>query len=223
MQQRLRLCQTCRSLVHNWWKSRRTSEKYGTTNKPSSFSHVWISRNSSKMHFWSGIVWNFFCSAWRSGKTRKEITLKKQSLFIVKMIFIADDCGSIRPCYRPGGAVAHHHRHNPIGRFLPVLHATNGSFHQHADASRGPQCPAHANARAAWVLSPFMGWILKTFWSIQIYLHFSSFLDTWDGGDSWNPSPWKRGTCLSYVVNTVAADELAMQGVEASAKVLSNL
>ena len=54
MQQRLRLCQTCRSLVHNWWKSRRTSEKYGGTNKPSSFSHVWIARKSSKMHF---LVW----------------------------------------------------------------------------------------------------------------------------------------------------------------------
>ena len=45
------LCETCRSLVHERWKSRRTSEKYGNANKTSLCDNVWNSIKLQKMHF----------------------------------------------------------------------------------------------------------------------------------------------------------------------------
>ena len=40
---------------------------------------------------------------------------------------------------------------------------------------------------------------------------FSVLSAHWDGGGSWNPSPWKIRTCLYYIINTMATDGLAIK------------
>ena len=42
----------------------------------------------------------------------------------------------------------------------------------------------------------------------------------WDGAGCWNPSTWKTMTSLSYMFNTMAADDLATQGARSSAAMI---
>ena len=45
---------------------------------------------------------------------------------------------------------------------------------------------------------------------------FSIMSQHFDGTGCWNPSLWKTRTCLSYRINTMAANVLATQGARAS-------
>ena len=56
----------------------------------------------------------------------------------------------------------------------------------------------------------------KTFWYVTLFWLFIIPIN-WNAAGSWNPSSWKIGTCLSYLVNTMAVDNLATQGARASA------
>ena len=38
----------------------------------------------------------------------------------------------------------------------------------------------------------------------------------WDDAAIWNPSSWKTMTCIFYIFNSMAADDLARQGARAS-------
>ena len=61
---------------------------------------------------------------------------------------------------------------------------------------------------------PLSCWIC--FWQHQLYF----ICQYWDGSGSWNSYPWKRSTCLSYIVSTVAAVGLATQGARVSAAIV---
>ena len=50
---------------------------------------------------------------------------------------------------------------------------------------------------------------------ISIFVRY--YFSTSDGKSTCNLSSGKRQTCLSYIVNTKAADGLVMQGIRASA------
>ena len=52
---------------------------------------------------------------------------------------------------------------------------------------------------------------------IKYVFVFSIIFQYWDGTGSCNPSLWKRGTCLPYIVNFMVANDLAVQGTRASA------
>ena len=49
---------------------------------------------------------------------------------------------------------------------------------------------------------------------------FSIISRCWDKESTWNPSSWKTRIYSSYIVNTVAADDLAMHGARASSAML---
>ena len=69
---------------------------------------------------------------------------------------------------------------------------------------------------------------LLVFWSLssrflvrkhKTYLHYLSVLGIEMTG-SWNLSSWKMGSNLSYIINTMAADDLATHGARVSATIV---
>ena len=52
---------------------------------------------------------------------------------------------------------------------------------------------------------------------IKTCLQFFHISRYWDGKCSWNLSSWKRMINLLYIINIIAADDLATQGARASA------
>ena len=89
-------------------------------------------------------------------------------------------------------------------------------------------------SKGIWVINNFIAegvaYIrgLTVFWYILscccaeliFELAFSIIFQNWVGTVTWNRSSWKTRTCLSCIVNTIIANELAMQGARASAAIV---
>ena len=52
---------------------------------------------------------------------------------------------------------------------------------------------------------------------LEIQIVFCTVPLIWKGKSSWNPSSWMTRNYLSYTVNTMATDDLVMQGARWSA------
>ena len=63
----------------------------------------------------------------------------------------------------------------------------------------------------------------KHFWKCGNVFVFCIISWSWEGVGSWNPSSWNTKIHLSYIVNAMTTDDLVMQGVRATAKMMTFL